>query len=112
MSDEAGGLRLTLDDEGFTIADAAGGRHQARWADVQVIAAYKRDLGVTDAICVAFELAGPTVVEVTEEDAGFEALFGALERHFGVGASWYIEIMEPAFEATPRVLYQRPDAAP
>ena len=112
MSGAADGLRLTLDDEGFTLEDGAGGRHRARWAEVRVIAAYKRDLGVTDAICVAFELAGPTVVEVTEEDAGFESLFGALERRFGVEPSWYIEIMEPAFEATPRVLYQHPEAQP
>ena len=112
MSDAPGGLRVELSDEGFALLDAEGGRHAARWADVRVIMAYKRDLGIPDAICLGFELAGPTVVEVTEEDAGFEALFGALERHFGVDASWYIEIMEPVFEATPRLLYQHPDAAP
>jgi hypothetical protein len=48
------------------------------------------------------------VVEVSEEWPGFSELFAGLEAALGVSPAWYLEIMTPAFEPTPRLLYDRP----
>jgi len=52
---------------------------------------------------------GPAMLELSEEWVGFENLFGGMKRTLGVTPNWYLEIMVPAFEPTPRILYERPD---
>jgi hypothetical protein len=45
----------------------------ARWADVRRVRAYRRDVGTSDALCVAVELADGSLVELREEAPGFDA---------------------------------------
>lgn len=79
------------------------------WEEVRRAVAYKRDLYTTDQIVLAFELDRPDLplLELSEESPGFASLFGPMEEVLGVSPSWYLEIMLPAFEPTPRVLYNR-----
>ncbi len=103
---------VAADDGGVTLRDAAGAALHLPWARVRRAAAYKRDLYATDAIILVLELnpPGPAVVELWDEWPGFAELFGAMERALGVSPRWYMEIMVPAFEPTPTLLYER-DAA-
>jgi hypothetical protein len=72
------------------------------------VIAYKRDLFTTDEICLVFESDDFTGGrEVSEEWPGFKELFGEMERELGVSPGWYMEIMTPVFEPTPRLLFDR-----
>ena len=95
-------------ETGFVLRDAAGGLLSVEWARVRRVVAYKRDLFATDCIVLAFEL-DPTaaVTEVSEEWPGFSTLFAGMEAALGVSPAWYLEIMTPVFEPTPRILYVR-----
>ena len=97
--------------DGFVLRAADGTAVSVQWASVRRAAAYKRDLYATDAIMLALELdpPQPAMLELSEEWIGFANLFGGMERALGVSPDWYLEIMVPAFEPTPRILYERPD---
>lgn len=98
--------------EGFVVrdaSDASGATVAVAWSAVRRVAAYKRDLYTTDCIMLAFELdpPAPPGLELSEEWPGFPTLFAPMESALGVSPAWYVEIVTPAFEPTPRVLYQR-----
>ena len=95
--------------DGFALRAYDGTVVNVPWATVKRATAYKRDLYTTDAIMLALELDSPgrAVVELSEEWQGFAELFGGMERALGVSADWYLEIMQPAFEPTPRLVYDR-----
>ena len=97
--------------EGFVLRSDEGTVVHVEWASVRRVAAYKRDLYATDAIMLALELdpPGPAMLELSEEWVGFANLFGGMERALGVSTNWYLEIMVPAFEPTPRIIYERPN---
>ncbi len=82
------------------------------WQSVHRIAAFKQDLGTHDCITLLIEVrrAEPQLLTLSEECPGFAALFGPMEQALGIDPSWYLEIMTPAFEPAPMVLYLR-DAA-
>ena len=100
---------IEVTGEGLVLRDAEGAAVAVRWESVRRVVAYKRDLYATDVIMLAFELdpPAPGLLELSEEWPGFADLFGALEQALGVSPEWYVEIMVPAFEPTPRVLYAR-----
>ncbi len=77
------------------------------WRDVARIRTYKLDLLTTDCICLLFELqTGAPAVQVSEEWPGFDVFLGALAVAFpSISASWYVDVMKPAFERNERVLY-------
>jgi hypothetical protein len=56
-----------------------------------------------------FELTeGKPPVQVSEEWAGFQELFGPLSTAFPtISGDWYMEVMTPAFETKHKVLYDR-----
>jgi hypothetical protein len=53
----------------------SGGRcvAAARWTDVRRIRAYLREVGASEALCVAVELVDGSLVELREEAPGFDA---------------------------------------
>ncbi len=87
-----------------------GGHSRAvPWASVTRIAAFKRDLSTHDQIVLVINAAisGDPVLTLPEDCPGFADLFGPMETALGINPSWYLEIMTPAFEPTPRVIYLR-----
>lgn len=102
-------LRISVTDKGFEL----GGFKKppssvfVRWDDVDEVRTYKRDFFAFDSICLAFHTQDGWF-ECCEEDGHFEDLFAALKEHFpGVPASWYDEVMLPAFETNERTLWKR-----
>jgi hypothetical protein len=99
---------IVLEPGGFAVLTTRGRRFAVRWAGVRSVIAYKRDLFATDEICLVFESDDFTGVrEVSEEWAGFQELFGVMEKELGISPGWYMEIMTPVFEPTPRLLFDR-----
>ncbi|MBK6781593.1 MAG: hypothetical protein IPI38_09460 [Gemmatimonadetes bacterium] len=79
------------------------------WSAIQRIAAFKQDLGSHDRIVLAIDAtrSSEEPVLLSEDCPGFADLFGQMEAALGINPGWYLEIMMPAFEATPRVIYVR-----
>jgi hypothetical protein len=98
-----------LTADGFAAIGCDGAQYPVRWAAIIKMAAYKRDNITTDEIILAVETEDkPGVVqEFSEEWDGFSDLFDQMKEHLGVSASWYIEIMTPAFAPTFRVIFDR-----
>jgi hypothetical protein len=99
---------ITADVTGFSLTTGRQSR-AVPWQAVRRVAAFKQDLHSYDRIVLLIELtrAGGETLTVSEDCPGFATLFGPMEQALGVDPSWYLEIMTPAFEASPTVLYLR-----
>jgi hypothetical protein len=99
---------IRADEDGVAVTLGAENRRVA-WKDVGRIVAWKRDLLTTDEILLRIDSADTPDQSLTlsEEWPGFTTLFGPMERILGVSPAWYREIMTPAFEPRPRILYDR-----
>jgi hypothetical protein len=99
---------IEADETGFAVIHE-GHRTVYPWSCVTRMAAYKQDLFTTDEIILVVEIQKQQLetIQLSEEWKGFTELFGPMERELGVNPSWYLEIMTPAFEAKPTVLYMR-----
>lgn len=73
------------------------------------MAAFKEDLYSHDRIVLLVEVdqPGPEIIPLPEDCPGFATLFGPMEQALGINPSWYLDIMTPAFEAKPVVLFLR-----
>jgi hypothetical protein len=103
---------ISVDGTGFNLT----ARRQTRvvpWRAIRRIAAFKQDRYTCDRIVLQVEadISGDPVVSLSEDCPGFAALFGPMEQELGINPAWYLEIMTPAFEPSPTVLYVRPDIA-
>lgn len=99
---------IATDVTGFTLTVERVSRAYP-WASVSKVAAVKQDLHSHDRIVLLIEVrrSGSEVLTLPEDCPGFAGLFGPMEQALGIDPSWYLEIMTPAFEATPTVLYLR-----
>lgn len=77
------------------------------WQAITRIAAFKQDLHTHDRVVLLIEVSssGDPTVTISEDCPGFSDLFGPMEEALGVNPRWYLDIMAPAFEPTPTVLY-------
>jgi hypothetical protein len=103
---------ITADITGFSLTVDRVSR-AVPWQSVSRVAAFKQDLHTHDRIVLLVELtrAGGETLTLTEDCPGFATLFGPMEQALGVDPSWYLEIMTPAFEPSPTVLYLRAERA-
>lgn len=99
---------IEADDTGFSLTHR-GHTTAFPWQAVTRIAAYKQDLHTYDRIVLLIETLKNDTRELSlsEDCPGFATLFGPMERELGLNPSWYLDIMTPAFEPTPTVLYLR-----
>ena len=84
-------------------ADAAGlrvGDTLLAWHEIRRLEACKRDAYVGDCLCVAIQLSGDRMVEITESSPGWEAAGDAIER-FLPGSLPHAEWMVRLIAATP-----------
>lgn len=104
---------IATDVTGFTLTIERVSRAYP-WAAVSKVAAVKQDLHSHDRIVLLIEVqrSDSEMLTVSEDCPGFAGLFGPMEQALGIDPSWYLEIMTPAFEATPTVLYLREQDSP
>jgi hypothetical protein len=106
---------IRLLNDGFALLDPGSGVEirTVHWADVSRIQTYKIDLVTTDCICLLFESrSGAEPTQVCEEWQGFADLFEPLSAAFPtLSKSWYMEVMQPAFETKRTVLYDARSAS-
>jgi hypothetical protein len=104
---------ISADVTGFTVTLDRHSR-AVPWSSVSKVAAFKQDLRTYDRIVLLFEVAtgGDPLLTLSEDCPGFAGLFGPMEEGLGINPSWYLDIMTPAFEPTPIVLYVRSEESP
>lgn len=102
-------VRCTADSHGFSNVDTEADAVIATvsWNDVKAIRTYKRDLFCYDMICLAFQLADKSWIELWEESDGFLEVGQAMRRVFpDVPDKWYQDVMLPAFATNETLLHR------
>ena len=104
---------LSLTSKGFEISplrDPSKAPVMVEWSSILEATAFKRDFWSTDRVCVAFRLNDHSEVEVHEAMKGWTELCDALPANLP-GApewkDWFMEIVTPAFEPKPTLLFRR-----
>jgi hypothetical protein len=81
-----------------------------RWADIQSVVAFKRDLYIVDLMCLAFNTDSAGALELHEEMTGWQDLVDALPDHLP-GCTpfpdWWTVVTFPAFAANPTTIFSR-----
>jgi hypothetical protein len=102
---------IEIADRGFSLGSARGRRSAScAWSEIERAYAFKRDLGTTDLVCLAF-VTRDSVVEVDESATGWRDLVAALpERLPGCEtfATWYLDVVLIPFEPQLRSIYGAP----
>lgn len=82
-----------------------------RWADVQTVTAFKRDLLTVDQVCLQFTFDPPIKsFSVTEDAAGFDEFVNALAESLALtNRDWRYEVTYPPFAESATLIYSRPD---
>lgn len=94
--------------DGFDLIESGRPTISVHWLDVTRISTYKHDLFAVDSVCLLFELAGGSTVEVWEEDNGFRGLSDHLHDYFSeVPIDWFETVVQPPFATNARLLYDR-----
>ncbi len=92
-------------DTGF-ICYLDSGTIEQKWTDIQTLLGYKKDLLTYDMICLTVYLNNQTNFVITEETHGWFNFLKKVTEHLnGSLVNWEIEIMNPAFEAKPTVVF-------
>lgn len=98
--------RLLLEDGGFSYWKGGVEHFAVRWADVRSIAAFKRDFGTWDLICLVLESDGNQYVEIREHMINFMCVCERMRAEFpAIPEDWYLKVMSPAFAENRQVLW-------
>ena len=76
------------------------------WSDIEKIEAYKIDLYTYDEMAMRFETTAGAF-EVLEGHSAFVDLITLVVDKFGAPESWYMDVMQPAFEENRTILYDK-----
>lgn len=100
---------VTVCPDGFQISWNRNRPVHVAWNQIVEIVAYKRDLLTVDMICLGFRIAKDTdhVIEVWEDDSGYDLLVEAVQRRFSVTKNWWREVAFPAFESKWMTIWSR-----
>lgn len=96
---------VRADDDGVTVI-ARGAATKINWADIDRIVAYKRDIMITDLLCLAIE-SPDTMLEIHEQMEGYAAAEAALTERLALDVEWPLRVLFPAFETNAETIFQR-----
>ena len=78
------------------------------WDEINVVRAHKIDLMTTDEIRVVVSFGSPEkVLELSEEQEGFEVFIRTAERKLSLPKGWSDCLIKPAFETCETTLFRR-----
>ena len=78
------------------------------WDEIDAVKVYKIDLVTTDEIRLLVGFGGPEkIVELSEEQEGFEAFIRIAERRLSFPEGWWDRLVKAAFETGETSLFQR-----
>jgi hypothetical protein len=105
--------RVSLTEVGLAVTSVGSGGEsrieEIEWINIEKVIAYKRDCYGFDLMCLAIGVA-EDALEITEEMEGWDDLLDRAP-DFVPGwqskTDWYQEVMLPAFETKPTVIFSR-----
>jgi len=91
---------LELTPNGYRITKADDVLVEVKWADVQEVFAFKKDLLAVDLICIGFRTdAAGTYYVIHEELPGYKETCSQLPKVFeGIQEDWFADVAFPPFE--------------
>lgn len=98
--------KVISEDDGFILENKSA-QQKIRWADIERLIAYKKDLMTTDEICldIIFDSRQLTINEGTP---GWDQFVEKTKLAFpGIPKNWDTEITKPAFATNLTILFQR-----
>lgn len=98
---------IVLTASGFLAGASRGPATEVHWTSIEEVRAFKLDLLTWDEVRFIFVLTSGVVIEVSEEQPGFEAMLVEATRHMPSLSSWRASIIKPAFARNETVLFQR-----
>lgn len=104
---------IAFDSVGFTVTNLRDAREDSvatQWSAVNRAVAFKRDLGITDCVCLVLMRADAVAVELNEEMAGWNRLVEALPNYLPgckVDAEWFRVVAFPAFATNETEIFFR-----
>lgn len=98
-------IALLLQAEGFTATDGTTDI-ATRWADINRITAFKRDLFSYDELCLLIH-AGDRLIELNEEMTGYLEFDEALHEALAISPKWKLEVLFPAFATNAIMIFER-----
>ena len=100
--------KFRYEEDGF-IFQSSSGEQKVKWADIERLVAYKKDLVTIDEICLDI-IYNNREITVTEETVGWYQFLQKIRLEFpSIPENWDSDIAHPAFATNLRVLYQRAD---
>ena len=100
--------KFTYEEDGF-IFQSSSGEQKVKWADIERLIAYKKDLVTIDEICLDI-IYNNREITLTEETAGWYQFLQKIRLVFpSILENWDRDITNPAFATNLRILYQRAD---
>jgi len=105
-------MSVSLQETGFRLHLTGQPADTARCfkrQEITTIVAFKRDCVTYDLVCLAIADAS-NIVEIKEEDAGWDAFIRAAEKnlHGSVPANtWWPVVAQPPFATNPTTIYRR-----
>lgn len=106
-------LRITWNEHSFTLSappPVASPPVVIPWSEIAEVVGFKRDCYTFDVVCVAFGRQNGPAIEIQEDWPDWQPFVEALPQYLPGCLSpgdWYLEIIAPAFETKPTVLYRR-----
>jgi hypothetical protein len=91
------------------ITSGKGDTSELQWNEIEEVHAYKRDLFMTDLICLAFKKTDQEeYYEIHEEMAGYHDLLEALQSRLPkFTLEWLMDVAVPAFETKHQIIWKR-----
>lgn len=103
-------VRYAANRDGFSILETETGTlvTAVSWEDVRAIRGYKRDFFAYDMICLGFQLADTSWIEIWEESDGFLQVSEAVQEVYpDIPDKWYDNVMMPPFATNDTLLYRQ-----
>jgi hypothetical protein len=105
--------RWGVHEEGISITGAQVPPVQLKWADIEQVVAFKRDLYVHDQLCLGLAIKGRDgVLPLEEDNPDWGEVVQQLEARFPLPENWKGQVMHPPFETRWTVLWPDPSAKP
>lgn len=95
--------RIVLNETRAEIADVS-----FTWDEIDIVEAYKIDLGTTDEVRILVRFGSPErSVTLSEEQEGFAAFMQAAESELSFPEGWWERLVRPAFQSCDATLFRR-----
>ena len=97
---------INIDKKGFFFTIKSGEEIRVDWGSISEIRSWKNDLFAVDEVMFGYRVSTTNVIEISEEQVGFDKVIEETERRFKSVQGWESKIIQPPFQTNETVLYE------